>query len=414
MLAGVYAQSMWGHTDKQAAVHISAWMNTVYFHTRHTESELPFLLSKLYPLGKNIGKSTEIMDFRSGLMLDKTKLMTVTKDIDITTKLADGRELPIYNNLKLSDISKSITGAESFPDVKDLRAISSGIYSVGTAGNYSDLGAWELDLTTLDGTMTANVISDTTETARILISGDNWGTYICNIKPNVAHGGDPTAGFTISIAQTLQGIYYQPGNSAYTGNIYGLTWKRTTAAANRIIQINTGVAGTVNLYDTFVDGNSNTSDGVRLDNAGANTAYNVAIRNCAGVGMHTNLANDVLKQLLVHGCTTGYDLDGQATQVINCAGGNTTDAINTGSATITDCISGDGSLGATKTIADEFYLEDTQSNYAQPKIAGTPTTTNPGQNLMDGAWTDEIGPKVREAGASGNPWYQRLQQIHAQ
>jgi len=333
--------------------------------------------------------------------------------------IIDLRSHRINDFLRSSQYLKTTLGDLVRPD---LRLITSGSPTVGSGGgfDYLTMTALDLDVGALTGTLTPILSSSITDNGSpFFLAG---GNHAVEFKSSSPHNGDPTAGWTITSSQS--GDYLKLWFSGTTPvEIHGFTINTTRANTGTNWAIEFGRNNcTANVHDMFICGGGNGGGGVDLNNLGAHQVYSNAIwgftdSTSAGIRNRGSSGASIgVKNNLLYNCYNG--LDGNSvlgTFVNNAAMGCTVDAVNIGSANGTDNIGtnsemangnwNSGSLNNTgATATDEFYLDDTESNFAQAKAGGLISVTDPSVSLMNSeAWTDERGPKKRETGASGPP-----------
>lgn len=438
MEVGVYDPIEWGHDEIQEMMHFSPWMQTVYQITIHSREEKAEYLEGLEEIGPKDIYGEFIrghVDHRvSKKMLDIDKLKNVSKDVDIDVKLKSGKHQDKIDCRANKKIAKDTSSATFFPHIPDLRVITSGNYSHGTAGDYSDIIALLADINSgsVDGTFNFTQISDESLSSAITMNQD-YGAFDANFLSSAPHGGDITAGWTISSSSGTNLLTCQAQTGA-TGIIDfgGISIVRSGgASALANIFLDGRRAGTeVRFHDLFVDGAGVAATGIIFRSIGGGAGakvkmYNNSIRDCTGNGLSYLSANIPLvdiQQVLVEGCNVGFESASLAATVINSGFvNNTTDVQNIGGSTGDFNITGDASgangnwnTGTNNitgvTPGAEWELDDTSSEYAAvlgSNASSSTTTPTIDASLMDGAWTNEIGPKIKLGGGVPSRSYPR-------
>jgi len=300
--------------------------------------------------------------------------------------------------------------------IPDFNATDGGTKTVGGAGqDFPTLELLRDDLTTLISLLRANVETAITETGPVALT-TNMGDFDFIVSTTLSHGGDPTSGQLITIAHNDHGI--QPFTISQSNGdfiVENLKMKRTVAGsnANKALLKLQSWQGDIIARNMFIDGNNLQGKGFDIASAGtSNCVYSSWAYDCGTGGVRVLVATD-FKQALMTGCSNAYDLNNTASTLVGCAGldSSGSDFLNTGSATGTDLMSEDTTAFGTNqhdsvTPGNEFYLDPTLSTGGQPKTGGETSSTDPSVALMDGSWTDEIGPKVREGGGGVfTPYY---------
>ncbi len=422
MLVHIYDPLDWGHDEIQEIYHFSPWMETVYFITKHDREEKSLYENALIPIGDFdpilLYDETAKNYRHSGLILDETKLITETSDSSIGTKILPGLRLPKYDLQGKGLICTDSTKIISFPAINDIHVIASGDYTYGSGGDYADIVALAADLTTATGTFNFTCISSQTTSARALFN-TSFGGQTVNFLSNSPHGGNVNAGYTISGNTNLPIVQFAPTGDNSSLEFKDISIKRVLAAAvttHPCIRFDATVAGFMaKIHDLFLDGNGLQGTCAWLGRAGGYIHfYNVSARDATNQGIEFYTASSgtiTVEQCLAEGCGIGLQAGSEVATVRNCGYvGNTTDVSNISNATGSFVISEDATAASGNwgtgsncitgvTPADEWELDDTIATYAAVK-SGAPnadtSTDSPtlSANLMDGSWTNEIGPKI--------------------
>ncbi|MCP3683923.1 MAG: hypothetical protein GY861_14665 [bacterium] len=427
----LYDPEMWGHTEAQEKAHFGDFMHQVYFIVRHNRDEMPKYLSYLTEQGKLLPSGD--VDVKESSYLPSTHMIDDSVfDISLKEKLVDGSHIPIFDNTDKATITKKITLAEGFDDVHDIHAVTGGSYTHGTAGDYADLVAADADMGNAVTNYTLTQISDETLVAKAYFSL-SWGTSLTHLFTSDSDpDGDPTAGWEIIVNLADHAIQMAGSGSGNTITWQDFNMRRITAGDNTKAIFRThslsSTEGVCILKNMFIDGGGYKTEG--FDGYRSNTQLlNIAVRDCAaadtttGSGFHLqDTSSDgpiLMDNCASEGNVVGADCHGQSgLTLVNCAFfDNTTDVANQGSADADFCLSedataanGNWSTGTNCitgiTPVTEYELDDTSSDYLAVQadaVSADTSTTDPGQDLMDGSWTNEIGPKIQLEGAGGPP-----------
>lgn len=150
-------------------------------------------------------------------------------NLDEMMRGSDAIEPIVYNPPNLSAILVSTATLAAVS--KDVRAVSSGSYTVGSGGDYATWAAAVADLANLTGDLTFTQISATTEVAAATMTellGGYTITYTSNNKPN----GDPTAGWVTSMNANALCLHFNAASSSGVIDIDGLYFKSIATNTN--------------------------------------------------------------------------------------------------------------------------------------------------------------------------------------
>ena len=410
----------YGHTLEQELAHISEWTGTVYYCTRHSRLEKERYLKGLAALGE-IG--TDGYRPRS-LMLDEDKLKSLLGDADINLKLRNGQPLGITDFQDRNGITKNVADQISFPEVFDPNTISSGSYSHGSGGDYADIILLEADIAGTIGSFTFTMVSSQTLNVSCVFNASLGSSLTHNFTTDSYHNGDPTAGYEFVINHSGKGIDWRPTGSGQTVYFCDCKFRRAVAGSSTVQSmfrafnyLNT--EGVLHFKNIFMKGDDSC---IGFDISTSNVRiYNTAIRNCQKGFRDVGISGAVeLEQCFFHDNTYGADLNSGAVKLTNVASlGNSISAfINTTGGTAdftladdTTNENGDWSTGTNNissvTPSSEYELDDTSSDYGSvleeaPNAASSTSSPTFDSDLMDGAWVNEIGCKVKQT-ADGPP-----------
>ena len=445
MEVGVYDPVEWGHDEIQEMMHFSPWMQTVYQITIHSREEKAEYVDGLTPVGpkNDMGNyDTNHADYRaSSKMLDTDKLKSVSGDLDIEYKLKSGKHQDKIDCRTNKKIAKETSSVTFFPHVTDLRVITSGDYSHGTAGDYSDIIALLADIGTVAGDFEFTQISSQNLSSQVVLSTP-FLTYTADFISSSPHAGDINSGWSINSTYSAGSCINiaHTADTAFTLNFRDISVNYTgSGASDSVITFdNRANTAVYNIGNLFFNGNSLAGVGSYCRCVGSSAhinLYNLSYRDCSTYGMwvtNNTSGNMRFEQWLIENCGTGLEAGSFSNiDVVNCGFVNngTADVSNIGSADGVFNITSDASgangnwgtgtncIAGVSTPTNEWDLDDTSSDYAgvlatAPNAASSTTSPTLSSNLMDKVWTNEIGCKAKIGGGSYPAWL-NLQKINS-
>ncbi len=266
----------------------SSHMKTVFAIVRLKDSDRALVIDAMTPL---VAFRKPAMACRKYFDLD------VLAMLGGDAKLADrwrtqGLEVPILDAREI-DITKALMPSENhkFP-MGDLNAVTTGTYTVGTAGSYSNWTAARADIgTPLTGNLTFNQISATSEGAIGAQTSVNLAGFTLTCNSNSPHNGDPTQGYAINldIVTSADVFFMSLSGTAGAGllEIKNLKFKYNSnipTTSSYLIRITTA-GPNVSVHDILADTSSSPtyaySDISVVPASGASASTLVKIWNCA-------------------------------------------------------------------------------------------------------------------------------------
>ena len=294
----------------------------------------PFIIDK--PTGRKTTKPDTTFRARKRFF----DLETLAKKLGNPSLVARWRgpePVPIQRGPDLGTILMRDATAYEFPDVPDANAVSSGSFTVGTAGDYATWSAAAADIAaTLTGALTFTQISNVTETAVASFLGSvalagNTVTLTSDTPPD----GDPTAGHLTIINHALGTAAFDviPDSGAGTVIVRDLRFRAdVSATSNYVIQgfPASSSAITLKMRDIIIDGNGNRRGLLADGNANATVEiWNIVASDAASFGVNTGTGAGTIT---IENCAsdnstgTGISVNDAATRTVkNCVSiGSTT------------------------------------------------------------------------------------------
>jgi hypothetical protein len=362
-----------------------------------------------------------------------SKFKLLVDDLDIDAKIKSPNFVPVIDVTQKNltgyvKRSKDLDWSKKKPK-RDVKAVTSGTYTFGTASDYANGVAAAADAGTQTGALTFNINSDISDNALVNFTHNSDG-FDFSVGSTSPHGGDVTAGYVYSVAHSSHGIAMNlTGAGLY--NISDFYIKRTVSASSttRGLVINTNSGSPTFIHEMFLDGDGLGGAGLTMTNN--NTAYDRAAYNCViwdcDFGIYANSNGNSkgvdFENIYIRNCTTGLDNNSRGGKFRNifCAS-NTTDCVDTTNATgnnvsTTDATDfGTNSNGSLTELDEVVSATDTSADFGKLKAGGT---NDGGGSAPIFAITDMAGVTYASAYpvgpfmlalAAGSPYFYYLQQ----
>lgn len=319
----------------------------------------------------------------------------------------DGSKLHTFFTSSVNSSTIDYDNLVKNPPVKDTNAITSGVWSIGSGGDYATTVAYEADFGTPTGILTGQYISNVTETARTIFNVATSYSYILN--SDTPHNGDQTAGWTVTQNNTGEEVFLLQSVGGNGYEIYDFTFKRGIAAAGDTVKlVNCAGNEDIKFHDLFFDGNSLTGSGLgaRMRTTGCEY-YNIGIwgfnvgSTAYGFRMQSLNSQGTIENIFVYDCVWGFDFANTTVTVQNLVSfASSLNYRQVGNVTGDNCISDDTTIPASGTnqhtsltISNEVdSTDDTDGDlFMFPKVGG---------NMEAGGKT----PTVSTAGMKGTSW----------
>ena len=323
-------------------------------------------------------------------MFDEALLINSLNVSDLKNKIHGPDAMPVIDGTGINFIDKvkrSIdTDWSKIARDEDLKAVTSGDYNVGTAGDYANFTAFDADIGTQTGTLRGIAISDMTETAFVFLS-HNADSNDFRITTDTDHAGVTGAGWNVNFNVANSGFIIAETNPANI-EIDTITLTRLINAGNStqgLVQSTTD-SNKIDMHHLIIDGGGFTSAGIRTINktTTGDQIWSNLIFDCTNgfwVSDSTNTNVLTVENTTIRGCTSGINIQAGDAGVYtnNVAFTNTTD-FNIGTS-VSETGNNNASVDAT---ADDFATQannlislteadevesttDTDSNFMHPK-----------------------------------------------
>lgn len=320
------------------------------------------------------------------------QLALLTTNPDLENDLRSNKIVTVINGHKLSK-STFLNSDSLNPPAFDSHAVSTGSYTVGTAGDYATWALAVADMANLTGHLTFTQISPVTETATSNAT-ELLGGFTLTYTSDMPHNGDPTGGHLINDgtigATHLFVLGIEGPGAAEIKNLYFKKTANRTDLYSFIVTVGIATAFTSNFHDILMDGAGYSGSGFyAVDATLAHNVYNCVIWGFSivsnfGIKFYYAQAGDRVENCTVYNCDIGCYTGNHIMTVENCiCASNNTDFSHTAVGTIgnnnasEDATAADASWASGSnnqiniTVANEFEnTTDTDSDFLKLKSAG--------------------------------------------
>ena len=272
---------------------ISEYMKKVYCIIRHKKTDwLDMCKASINPLEDSDGNLLHERAFA----IDFDEIETALKLKSYTSKLRSGEVQEIIDGTSLSNsFLRDVTKIKK-RGLFDLNSVSSGSFTVGSAGNYTTLALASADMISLTGNLTFTQISDIIDAAGFNTFAQNVGSNTLTITSDTKPNGDPTAGhvWTWGGVGGAIGMHFRLlTNADGIINLDGIhmdcVGAGTTSQSIRLANTFTTV-GTLNVKGIMLDGAGASNRGIDIrDNTSKIQVWNNKIFNYKGLGSGTGI-----------------------------------------------------------------------------------------------------------------------------
>lgn len=209
---------------------ISEWMQKVYLVLEIDRNMLPALLD-VANCSDDLMTCSDMSKYRSRKgFLDFSDLATKLDVPDLLTKIYGGELIPVVDAHAIvsgADLKESVKADFSIrPLIKDINAITSGSYTIGSGGNYATISAFADDMGNLTGDITGTIISNSSDSSSAVfdITQNGYNIFLTGPASGTGyHYGIPGNGYicTTSVAGGQSILLITDGTGGfYVVNMY--------------------------------------------------------------------------------------------------------------------------------------------------------------------------------------------------